>query len=166
MQKLYKDLKDIIHDFCDEDRIPKTIFGSHLSDLIMLKWVDSSDPVKWIESDQKLRLAFEDVYRSNAELSTVELYRGTDYFPNHQFKVGDTIPNTRFTSWTNSLLIALRFTFQTQPLIFRMSHPIKIMDISNYNKNEKEYIASPQQVKIEKITILPGGIKIIDVAPY
>lgn len=146
MEKIRQVVTEIEKDELEEYGKITPLYDSTLTDALILEWQDLKSPWKWIEADKEIKEVFENAFNTNKKrFSDITLYRGVD---KDNFNIADY--NNRYTSWSTSLEIAIRFTPSNCTMLVYKG-PIEAFDISKSNRTEQEFIVSPSNFSIDRM---------------
>lgn len=153
MQRLLKEEREIREDYAVEGEEITPKYGELLDDLILMRWIELIDPMKYLNENPDVLQRFSKLWERESKTYQKFLYRGTDYDPFKCLKIGDIIDYTnRYTSWTTDLGVAINFTEQQQPIMFQISGNLKALHVI-FNSSEKEFILSPCKLRVNSILI-------------
>ena len=144
MEKIRQVVAEIEKDELEEYGKITPLYDSTLTDALILEWQDLKSPWRWIDADKEIKEAFEKAFNINKKrFSDITLYRGVD-----NFNIADY--NHRYTSWSTSLEIAIRFTPSNCTMLVYKG-PIEAFDISKSNGTEQEFIVSASNFSIDRM---------------
>lgn len=147
MEKIRQLVTEIEKDKLEEYGEITPLYDSTLTDVLILEWQDLESPWRWIDADKEIKEAFLNSFDKNKKhFSDITLYRGVD---KDNFNITDY--NHRYTSWSTSLEIAIRFTDILNPMILVYKGPIEAFDISKSNRSEQEFIVPPMNFTIDRM---------------
>lgn len=151
MEKIRKEATDIEKVELEEDGKISPIYGSTLTDVMILEWQDLHDPWEWISSDEELHRFFEECFALNAKIfKHMKLVRGTDNSSLHNLNPRDVVDySNRYTSWSTEISVCCNFTDIDSPTFLVYEGEITAFELIS-NKSEKEFIISPCKFLIVK----------------
>jgi len=152
VRKLINQSKDIEADQLTEDGVISCTFGSLLNDVMIMEWIDASNPWEDINSCDVYRKLFINIMNNYQCVHTGLLYRGTDYEDYKNLEVGDVIDySDRYTSWSPHLDRAINYTDPKYPRILIFEGIISALDLTPVDRKDHEQIVGFNKFIVTKV---------------